>query len=408
MIEKSRLRVKNYLRAFFGLSLIELLGVVIYFFALPRDAKNATLTGGMTYIHFGILVTSLLAFLVMLIVFLVYDLRVTRTDKHFSRFAVWLSSDTVLSLAAILVLNIVLSGYLIARWLGFAWIAPDMQARVRPFLAGWLLVSVQLLVVLLMSRRAVRVYEDNVGWVENFTARAWPIFRGMLLFIFKLFVLSLMGQYLRFFTSYREMLDFAIHEFHFHGQNNFPTYYSMALAAVAVLQMIFLGIRSIVRRERFVFHWMLMAAIFIFLAFEETLELHKQLGEAIREQVQIDLTGYLNFAWYLPVILGLILLLLVYLPFLRDLSPRQRARIILGGLVFLVGTIGMESLGSRLISDGLITFFQFVMLANVIELVKLIGISIYAAVLMQIIHDKIESVRNQAIITRRVEDLSRL
>jgi len=402
MIEKSRLTVKNSLRVFFGLSLLELLGVVVFFLSLPRDPKNVTILG-MSYFRLGVLAISALAFLVVLIVFLVFELRVTRAGERFKRFAEWLTSDAIYSIATFLGLNIILSTYLLARWLGFAWIATDMQVRIRPFLGGWLLVCVQLLVVLLVSRRALRS-EQPAPWGEELTARAWPIFRGLLVFILELYALSLVGQYFRFFTPYREMLDFAIHEFHLDDEKNFPTFLSMAEMAIAVILMLYLGIRTIVRREKFAFHWIFMAAIFVFLAFDEYMELHEQLGVIIRDYV--DLKGFLNFAWYLPVIPVLLILFLVYLPFLRGMTPKLRNRIILGGAVFVFGSIGLESVGSKVINDGLATFFQFVMLANVEETVELIGMAIYVGALLQAIHEKLESVRNQATIAQRVKELS--
>lgn len=407
MNEKSRLTVKNYLRVFFGMSLVELLAVVGFFLSLPRDPKNVALLG-MSYFRLGVLAVSLLAALVVLVVFLVYELRVTRADR-FARFADWLRSSAIYSIATFLILNILMTAYLLSRWLGFDWIATDMQVRIRPFLGGWLLVCVQLLAVLLLSRRALREVEQNGrgGW-ERFTAQGWPIFRGLLVFIAELFVVSLIGQLFRFFTPYREMLDFAIHEFHLDNEKNLPTFFSMGLMAISVLLMIYLGVRAIARRERFAFHWFFMAAMFTFLAVDEYKELHEQLGAIIRETVQVKLTGFLSFAWYLPVIPLLLLLLLAYLPFLRDMSPKQRKRVLLGGGVFLFAAIGLESLGSKLLTDGLASYFQYVMLANVEEAVELVGLSIYIAALLQIIHEKILDQHAAKAIERRVEDLSKV
>ncbi|WP_114854767.1 hypothetical protein [Brachybacterium sp. YJGR34] len=128
--------------------------------------------------------------------------------------------------------------------------------------------------------------------------------------------------------------------------------------------------------------WWLLAVVALFASIDEYLEVHERLdvpGNRLMERLPFDL----GFSW---VLLGAPLGLAIALLLLRlvlSLPSRARAGIVLGGALFLVGALGVETLNGLVLArhDGLVTN-AFLYGTMIEELCEMSGLSIALAALL--------------------------
>ena len=378
--QKIEFSIRKSFGIFLGVMTAACLAVLVFYLTLPGDPKNAVIWG-FSYFRLGLaglgLVLTVLSGTMLGIILGKSRL----SERARDRLRLWVTGETVFGFIFYHVFWLISSVYLYLRWFHFEWIATDMQIRVRPFLILWILLNLQLIVVwILLARKAHP--QHNLTAFKKFlfvAGKSRQMFWALLAFAATLYLLSLVGQIFRFFTPYREMLQFAIHEFHLDDEKNLPTFFSMALMLASGLLMAVIGVYSLAHHKGYSAYWLLMTPIFAFMAYDDYKEIHEQLGVLIRER--FTLTGFLNFAWYIPVVPVLLILFLFYLRFLKHLPKETRNRFLAGAVIFVMGAVGLEAVGSKIINEGA-SFFSFVMLANVEETVELVGLSLFVAALL--------------------------
>ena len=92
--------------------------------------------------------------------------------------------------------------------------------------------------------------------------------------------------------------------------------------------------------RRWRYHWTALALIFVFLSVDENVGLHERLGPLLQP---LQLTGLLRYSWIIPYSIACLVIGLIYLPFLRQLPPGFRWRIVLAGVIFVAAALGAES-----------------------------------------------------------------
>ena len=115
-------------------------------------------------------------------------------------------------------------------------------------------------------------------------------------------------------------------------EGNVPTWlatvllFSCAIAAAAIARE-----APLFRR-----HWWGVAAVFAYASLDEAAELHENLGGTF------NLGGVFYFDWIIPAAILLVVLALIFLPFVRALAPATRRRLILAGCLYVGGAVVME------------------------------------------------------------------
>ncbi|MGE5927319.1 MAG: hypothetical protein ACM357_08190 [Gemmatimonadota bacterium] len=167
----------------------------------------------------------------------------------------------------------------------------------------------------------------------------------------------------------RRLLDF-------NGEANAPAWFS------SVLLLLGAGLLAVVARERravgdrFFAHWAVLALIFFFLALDEVAAVHEKLIDPMRDALGTG--GALLHAWIVPYALGLLLLLVVYLPFLRAL-PARTLRLMLGaGAVYLAGAVGMEMVGGSLWDRMPVRGVPIIAIMAIEETLEMVGLALFA------------------------------
>ncbi len=119
-------------------------------------------------------------------------------------------------------------------------------------------------------------------------------------------------------------------------EQNIPTFYSamVLLACSVLLALVAAGAR--VHGERFVRHWWVLSAGFLYIAVDEVLEFHEQLSKLK------ELGGVLHFSWIVPAAVLVLFLGMAYIPFLRALPRPIALRFVLAGAIYVGGAVGTE------------------------------------------------------------------
>lgn len=118
-------------------------------------------------------------------------------------------------------------------------------------------------------------------------------------------------------------------------EQNLPTFYSAVLLLFASLASALLAGASRAKRWEAVAWWGLCAGFF-YIAVDEVLQFHETWG------ANIHTTGVLHFSWVIPAAGLLAVLAVLYAPFLLRMPARERNWLILAGVVYVTGAVGLE------------------------------------------------------------------
>jgi hypothetical protein len=83
-------------------------------------------------------------------------------------------------------------------------------------------------------------------------------------------------------------------------------------------------------------HWWGVAIGFGYVSLDETAQLHENLGG------HLDTRGVLYFDWVIWAAIALVILAVIYIPWLRGLPPRLRRRLLAAAVIYVGGALVME------------------------------------------------------------------
>ena len=155
------------------------------------------------------------------------------------------------------------------------------------------------------------------------------------------------------------------------------TWFSQLLLAGAGLLLLDTGAR-VYPRERLVgAQWLLLGLVFFALSADEALSLHELLSAPVGSA--LGTSGFLTFAWVLPLAALCLLGFIAFIPFLRALPGRVRAAMLLAAALYLGGAIGMELIGGKLYADaqGDVTTAAYRLAAIIEEALEGLGILMF-------------------------------
>lgn len=178
----------------------------------------------------------------------------------------------------------------------------------------------------------------------------------------------------------------VIQIFDFDFERNFPTWYQGMTLALCGLILILIGVGHRQRGNgRFGFFWFLLGAIFAGLSVDELSSIHEQSIVPMQNLFEIS-GGPLLFAWVIPAIVLLILLVIILIPFLRELPRATLNQFIVAGAVYVGGAVGMEMAGGVYVGDEFKgDTFAWLVMTTIEELLEMFGILLFIRALMRYI-----------------------
>lgn len=116
---------------------------------------------------------------------------------------------------------------------------------------------------------------------------------------------------------------------------NVPTFWSAALLAACSVALAVAASAARAARAKHVWRWWLLAAGFLFMALDESIEIHEHMA-------WLATSGVLTFSWIVPGAAIVLAIGVSYIGFLRDLEPRTRWLFIAAGALYVGGAVGFE------------------------------------------------------------------
>lgn len=168
------------------------------------------------------------------------------------------------------------------------------------------------------------------------------VFRSLMAVILALTAAGTICQCLYLYGGYDHVMGFRA-LFNLNGEMNIPAVYSsLALLASAI---ILVGVSRRYRAHRMTgqAYLLMLAFVFAYLAVDEMFSFHERLQPLARQWV--DGTGLLYATWVVPGALFAAVMFCGSLSFLGRVDRATRNRLVLSGMIFVGGAIGMEMLG---------------------------------------------------------------
>ena len=168
---------------------------------------------------------------------------------------------------------------------------------------------------------------------------------------------------------------------------NVPAFFSTLILLIASLLLAV--VTDLKRREkaRYVWHWALLSAGFLFMAFDETASIHERLIEPVRTLFGEVSLGVLYFAWVVPALVLLPFLAIVFLRFFISLPANIKLGIFAAAVLYLGAAIGLELIeGSHVELYGKENL-PYIALATLEETLEMVGIIVFIRTLLVFLGD---------------------
>lgn len=158
-----------------------------------------------------------------------------------------------------------------------------------------------------------------------------------------LLVAHTFGLFLTYGLGYSHALGF-VPLFNIATEANIPTYFASALLMTSAMLFLLLWRtgKSGGRHSRV---WLLLSAIFVFLAVDEVAMIHEKFIEPVR--AALGTGGFLYFAWIVPYALAVIAIGLYATPAIWRTGPRFIKLFGVAAALYLSGAIGVEMIGGN-------------------------------------------------------------
>lgn len=220
----------------------------------------------------------------------------------------------------------------------------------------------------------------------NLSISPKKVLRYLLLVILFLVIFNILAIYLKL-SKVDGIFKNIIYFFDVDHERNLPTFYSaLALLAASFLLLIISVFHKNSRREHF--QWKGLAFVFAFLSIDEMTVIHEQLFTPM--QSLFNTTGLLYYAWFIPYVAILLVLLIIYTRWLFRLPKRVMILFIISGFTFVLGAIGFEAISGYY--DELYGQDNFAYCASytVEETLEMCGVAIFIYALLIYMSGKIE------------------
>lgn len=202
------------------------------------------------------------------------------------------------------------------------------------------------------------------------------IFRGLLAIIAVLALAGLLVHLLRFRYGLTNPQTFGfIDLFDMDRESSVPTWFSSGLLAACAALLALIAIAKRSRSDPWFWHWAGLGLIFMLLSLDEIAKIHEGLGRILDKNFVLD--GLLTHGWVLIAIPLLLVLLFLYISFLRALPPRSAWLFLLSAAVYLCGVVGVEAY------SGLIAYIhgsldvRFALLTSLEETLEMLGLAFF-------------------------------
>lgn len=140
--------------------------------------------------------------------------------------------------------------------------------------------------------------------------------------------------------------------FNMGGESNLPTYISALYLLLSGFLCLLISKNELNFKKRLNWHWIGLAVGLLLMSVDEAAMIHEGIVGTFLKEYMGRGEGIMYYLWYRAYIPLVLVLIWLYLPFLKRLPLRYSSRFILSGLVYLGGSLGFEILEAYLAYHG--------------------------------------------------------
>jgi hypothetical protein len=192
---------------------------------------------------------------------------------------------------------------------------------------------------------------------------------------FILALISMAGQFILYTTGNK--LYGLVLLFDIDAEYNIPTFFSMLLLLFAALLISVIAVLEKNRNASHTIHWAILSLGFLFMAIDEMVCIHERLVNPIRKLLGEGSRGVFNFAWVIPGIALVIVLVPLFLKFWMRLPSKTRFTFLIASTLYIGGCIGFELIGGYYAELHGLKNLTYSMLTTVEESLEMSGIILF-------------------------------
>ncbi len=204
---------------------------------------------------------------------------------------------------------------------------------------------------------------------------------GLLVMVGVIVGLSIYGQKIRFFGVadirgpwHEFILDQLMKSFYLDAEGNIVTFINALLLFIPSLILMAISIWKTSVKDKFRFHWIGLALIFLFLSIDEAAVIHENMIKPMRAIVGAE--GFFYFAWIIPGIIIVAAFGLLYFMFFLHLENKFKILFMLSLGVYISGVIGGEMISGYYAANLGLKNYTYAVVASLEESIEYIGCSL--------------------------------
>jgi len=218
------------------------------------------------------------------------------------------------------------------------------------------------------------------------------IFRFLIILVLTLSLLSITTQIILRFSENNILLQAIAKIFYVDSEGNLPSLYSaLSLLSCSILLAAIAFVKK-VENKRYVNYWIGLSLIFLFLFWDESVQIHEKLLDTslptqILSLFGLERQGVFTFSWIVVAIPLLIVFSLFYFKFFLSLSFRIKRLFLIAMFTFVGGALGMEMVAGLITDTDSLGYnsIPYVLSGAVEELCEMMGIVVFIyALLLQL------------------------
>jgi hypothetical protein len=227
----------------------------------------------------------------------------------------------------------------------------------------------------------------------------YSITKVLVAIIFSLLLANLASIYYENYAGIESnSLSSLSRSFDFNEEHNVPTFFSSVILLMAAgLLFLIYALRKHDKADGR--KWQLLGLVFLFMAIDETVQIHEFLADVVRPRLPTDLRGLLYWAWVVPYGLLALAVAAYFISFVLRLPALTRNLFLLSGFMFVSGAIGLELFEGYFYKlYGLNHIYNKVLYCTE-ELLEMSAVVVFIYALL----DYLSSVKPQVYITKEAE-----
>lgn len=139
-------------------------------------------------------------------------------------------------------------------------------------------------------------------------------------------------------------------KFNLDAEGNFVTWFKSILLFLSAIATALIAQSKRESQANFIWHWQVLAWAFALMSIDEIARIHEGLTSPLRNALHSS--GFLYYAWIIPAAAIVIAFCALMLRFFLHLPNRFQIGLAAGAFVYVLGALGLESLGGYAVSTN--------------------------------------------------------